>query len=111
LAYVTSAQVLAMVHTKLTPTQLTDMIARADQWVDDHVVEADLNAIQLQLLSLTRCMYRVLLMDPTAWKLGEYSQDAKVQKENILHDLEEMVDLYNGVGTPNFIVGQDPVDG
>jgi len=111
MVYVTVAQVQAMVHTKLTPDQITEMIIRADQWVNDRVVEASLNAIQLELLSLTRCMYRVMLLDPTSWKLGEYSQDAKAQKENILKDLMDMIDDANGVGGPIFIIAQDPIDG
>lgn len=110
MAYVTDAQVRAMVHTKLTSTQMADVIARADQWVKDRVDEATLNAIQLQLLSLTRCMYRVLLMDPTSWKLGEYSQDSRAQKENILRDLEDMLEVATGADGPTFIVAHEPID-
>jgi hypothetical protein len=97
-AYVTNAQVRAIVDTDITDAEITELIEESDEWLDVKLDTGSLSATYLRMLSRTLTAVRCMLKDPNAQSLGEYSEDraAALKKLNSMLD-EMMSDAEGGI--------------
>ena len=83
--YSTSAQVLALVDTDMTPAEVDDVILWVDEIIKIRINVALYTATFLTGISSFYSSYFVMLKDPNARSLGEYSErrDLSLMKAEI----------------------------
>jgi len=109
LAYCVVADVTAIVDTDMTSSEISDIIDRIDKWIDLKINVAGLDALILEDLSSFWSAFRVMLKDPNAQKIGEYSENRSKVLEIMERRLEKM--LKSAAGGIAFRVGYEPIDG
>lgn len=104
------AAIKLMIHTSFTDEQLETFAARADAWVTLKIGTIVIDDDLREELLATRSSFRIMLRDPTSWKLGEYSEDRTAAMKFLKDDLDDLIDTVTGVGGPIFIVAHEPID-
>lgn len=99
MAYCTEAQVNAIVDTDMTPAEVTELIEETDAWMDMKLPTGTMNAFVLRMISRTWTAVRVMLKDPNARQLGDYSEDREASLLKLNAMLDEMLkDATGGIG-------------
>ena len=97
--YSTEAQVRAIVDTDMTPAEVTELIEETDAWMDLKLPTGTMNAFILRMISRTWTAVRVMLKDPNASELGDYSMDREASLLKLNAMLDEMIkDSSGGIG-------------
>ena len=96
MAYSTFTDVKAIVDTDMADAEVTKLINRTDIRINMSVNEGSLNALFLEDLSTTWTALRVMLKDPDARGLGEYSERRAVTMRMLKAEIEDMLDLAGG---------------
>ena len=96
MAYCTSADVLAIVDTDMSAAEVTDLITRTDERIDMKIDSGAASATFLEDLSATWTAYRVMLKDPNARRLGEYSEDRATQLKLLKDEIDNMLAMADG---------------
>ena len=96
MAYCTNADVLAIVDTDMTPLEIDDLIDRTDVRIDMSINSGAMNALFLEDLSATWTALRVILKDPNARGLGEYSERRDVTMRMLKDEIDDMLSLAGG---------------
>ena len=91
MAYALVSDVRAIVDTDLTDAEITNLITWADDWVVKHVDVGAATAVYLENLSATYAAWRIMLKDPSARKLGEYTEDRAVALKMLKDELDDLV--------------------
>lgn len=96
MAYCTTNDVLAIVNTDMSAAEISDLIDRTDVRIDLVIDSGSTNALLLEDLSTTWTAYRVMLKDPDARSLGEYSERRDKQLELLKQEINELIATING---------------
>lgn len=96
MAYCTSADVLAIVDSDMSAVEITDLIARTDVRINMALDEGSLAALFLEDLSATWTALRVMLKDPNARGLGEYSERREITMKMLKDEIDEMMSIGSG---------------
>ena len=99
-----------MIHTSFTDDQLETFAARADAWVTLKIGTVVIVDEMREELIATRASFRIMLRDPTSWKLGEYSEDRTAAMKFLKEDLDDLIDTVTGAGGPVCIIAHEPID-
>ena len=100
MAYCTVAQVRAQVVTDLEDATITDIITEIDAWIDWRYSLAGVPALVIQRASRLKTAYQIMLRDPNAQKIGEYSENRAKQMELMkLEPDEALIALASAGGT------------
>jgi len=99
MVYCTAEQVMAIVDTDMTAPEVTELIEETDAWMDEKLPTGTMNVIFRRMISRTWTAIRVMLKDPNASSLGDYSMDrgAALLKLNAMLD-EMLKDVTGGIG-------------
>ena len=99
MAYCTSADVLIRVNTDIIAGDITTLIQESDAWLDLKTNMGALSVPMRRLLSATLTAIMIMLKDPNARSLGDYSEDrgAALLKLNAMLD-EMLKDATGGIG-------------
>jgi hypothetical protein len=95
LAYSTVLDVTAIVDTDMTDPEITKLINRTDARID-LTVGAGINVLLLEDLSTTWTALRVMLKDPNARGLGEYTERREVTMKMLKDEVDDMLELADG---------------
>lgn len=99
MAYCTAAQVLALVDSDMSSAEVSDIIDRTDERIKLVINVGSVNALILEDLSSLWSAYRVLLKDPNARSLGEYSENRGVALKLMKDEIDELIkSISSGVG-------------
>jgi len=98
MAYCTTADVLAIVDTDITVLEIADLIDRTDARIDVLIDPLVTPALILEDISSLWTAYRVMLKDPNARSLGEYSERRDKALELIKQELNELIAMVSGGG-------------
>ena len=99
MAYSTAAQVMAIVNTDMIAADVTELIEETDAWMDLKLPTGTMNAFILRMISRTWTAVRVMLKDPNARELGDYSEDREASLLKLNAMLDEMIkDSSGGIG-------------
>lgn len=82
--YCTEADVRAQVVTDLTPTQITGIIAEVDAMIAWKYSLVGVPALVIQRASRLNSAYQILIRDPNAQAIGEYSENKDEQMRQLL---------------------------
>ena len=96
MAYTTANDVTAIVDTDMTDPEIVDLINRTDIRINMSVDQGTLNALFLEDLSTTWTALRVMLKDPNARGLGEYSERRDVTMKMLKDEIDDMLELASG---------------
>lgn len=96
MAYCTTADVLAIVDTDMSALEISDLIDRTDVRIDLVIDASATAALLLEDLSATWTAYRVMLKDPNARSLGEYSERRDKQLELLKKEIDALIAAING---------------
>jgi len=97
--YSTAAQVKAIVSTDMLNADITELIEETDAWMDAKLPTGTMNAFILRMISRTWTAVRVMLRDPEARSLGDYSENRAQSLLKLNAMLDEMIkDSSGGVG-------------
>ena len=96
MAYCTTADVLAIVDTDMSAAEVSDLIDRTDVRIDMSINSGAMNALFLEDLSTTWTALRVMLKDPNARGLGEYSERRDVTMRMLKDEITDMLALAGG---------------
>ena len=96
MAYSTFTDVKAIVDTDMADAEVTKLINRTDIRINMSVNEGSLNALFLEDLSTTWTALRVMLKDPDARGLGEYSERRGTTMRMLKAEIDDMLDLAGG---------------
>lgn len=96
MTYCTAADVTAIVDTDMTDPEIVDLINRTDARIKMSVDYGSLDALFLEDLSSTWTAYRVMLKDPAARRLGEYSENRSDTMKNLMQEIKDMLTLAGG---------------
>jgi len=94
--YSTTADVLAIVDTDMTAPEVSDLIDRTDARIVMAIDAGAMNALFLEDLSATWTALRVMLKDPNARGLGEYSERREVTLKMLKDEVDDMLELSAG---------------
>ena len=96
--YSTAVQVMAIVDTDMTAPEVTELIEETDAWMDLKL-PTGIDPFVLRMISRTWTAVRVMLKDPTARSLGDYSEDREASLLKLNKMLDEMLkDAGGGIG-------------
>ena len=95
MAYCTTADVLALVDSDMSAAEVSDLIDRTDARID-LLVPAGLPALILEDLSATWTALRVMLKDPNARSLGEYSERRDAAMKMLKDEVDSILALAGG---------------
>ena len=87
---------LAIVDSDMSAVEITDLIARTDVRINMALDEGSLAALFLEDLSATWTALRVMLKDPNARGLGEYSERREITMKMLKDEIDEMMTLASG---------------
>ena len=108
MAYATTADVLAIVDTDMTALEVSDLIDRTDVRIGMSINVGTTNALFLEDLSTTWTALRVMLKDPNARGLGEYSERRDVTMRMLKEEIEDMLELAGGgIGGVSFTAASE----
>ena len=79
MAYCDFTIVRSQVVTDLEDATITNIILEVDAWIDWNYEVTGVPALVLQKASKLRTAYEIMLRDPNAQKIGEYSEDRSTQ--------------------------------
>ena len=96
MAYCIAADVQAIVDTDMTALEIGDLIDRTDARIDMSIDSGTMPALFLEDLSATWTALRVMLKDPNARGLGEYSERREVTLKMLKDEIKEMLALSGG---------------
>ena len=96
MAYTTVLDVTAVVDTDMTDPEITKLINRTDVRIGMSISVGTANALFLEDLSTTWTALRVMLKDPNARGLGEYSERREVTMKMLKEEVDDMLDLAGG---------------
>jgi len=96
MSYCTSNDVLALVDTDMSAAEITDLISRTDVRINMALDEGSLSVLFLEDLSATWTALRVMLKDPNARGLGEYSERREITMKMLKDEIDEMLALAGG---------------
>lgn len=96
MAYCTNTQVLACVDTDMSPAEVTELILRTDERIKLRIDVGSVNALILEDLSVVWTCLRVMLKDPNARGLGEYSERREVTMQMLKKEIDELIAMANG---------------
>ena len=100
MAYCTVAEVRAQVVTDLTDLEIQGIIDEVDALIDWKYSLAGVPALVIQRASRLKSAYQVMLRDPNAQKIGEYSENRGKQMELMKIESDAaMADLSSSGGT------------
>ena len=99
MAYCTVAQVRAQVVTDLENADITDIIAEVDALIDWEYDLSGVPALVIQRASRLKSAYQVMLRDPNAQKIGEYSEDRSTQMKLMKTEADVALDDLTTGGT------------
>ena len=95
MAYCTSADVLALVSTNMSAADVNDIIARTDERIKLRIDVGSVNALVLEDISSLWSAYRVMLRDPNARSLGEYSERRETALQLLKKEIDELLAMAN----------------
>ena len=99
MAYSTAAQVMAIVNTDMLAADVTELIEETDAWMDMKLSTGTMDPFVLRMISRTWTAVRVMLKDPNARSLGDYSEDREASLLKLNKMLDEMLkDAGGGIG-------------
>lgn len=96
MAYCSTADVLAIVDTDMSALEVSDLIDRTDARIDLVINSGATAALLLEDLSATWTAYRVMLKDPNARSIGEYSERRDKALEALKQEINELIATING---------------
>jgi len=96
MAYSTFTDVKAIVDTDMEDAEITKLINRTDIRINMTVDQGTLNALFLEDMSTTWTALRVMLKDPNARGLGEYSERREVTMKMLKEEIDDMIELASG---------------
>ena len=80
----------------MSAVEITDLITRTDERINMALDEGSLSATFLEDLSTTWTCFRVMLKDPNARRLGEYSESRDITMRYLKAEIDEMMALAGG---------------
>ena len=98
MAYCTAADVQAIVDTDMTALEITNLIDRTDARIDLMINAGATPAIILEDISTTWTALRVMLKDPDARSLGEYSERRDKALQMLKDEVNELIAMVSGGG-------------
>lgn len=98
MAYCTSDQVRAIVDSDVTDAEITELIDETDALLDERLDTGSMGATLLRMLSRLYTAWRVMLKDPNARSLGEYSEDRSTTLEMMREELAFLMGAVGGGG-------------
>jgi len=96
MAYSTFTDVKAIVDTDMEDAEITKLINRTDIRINMSVDQGTLNALFLEDMSTTWTALRVMLKDPHARGLGEYSERRDITMKMLKDEIDDMMELASG---------------
>lgn len=96
MAYCTAAQVKAIVDTVIPTADITELIEETDAFMATKVPVATLAAAILRAISRTWTAYRVMLKDPSATRIGEYSTNHTENLKGLEDEYMKYISMANG---------------
>ena len=96
MAYSTASDVTAIVDTDMTDPEIVKLINRTDIRIQMSINYGAMNALFLEDLSTTWTALRVMLKDPNARGLGEYSERRDVTMRMLRDEVDDMLELAGG---------------
>lgn len=97
--YSTASQVKAIVDTNMSNADVTELIEETDAWMDLKLNTGGMNVIFRRMISRTWTAVRVMLKDPEARELGDYSENRSASLLKLNAMLDEMIkDAGGGIG-------------
>lgn len=94
--YSVPTDVRSIVDTNLTDAQITNIITWVDAVIDMKVDVGSLTAVYLENLSSTYAALRVMMKDPNARSLGEYSERRDVTLKMLKDEVDSLIKTANG---------------
>ena len=98
MSYCTVADVRALVDSDVTDLEIADIISRTDARIDILVDAGSTPALILEDISSLYSSYRIMLKDPNARSLGEYSERRDKALELIKQEINELIAMVSGGG-------------
>lgn len=80
----------------MSAAEVDDLIDRTDVRIDMAIDSSSMDALFLEDLSTTWTAYRVMLKDPNARRLGEYSENRSDTMKNLMQEIKDMLTLASG---------------
>lgn len=106
--YCSVDQVRAVVVTALTDAQITDLVHEVDKMIEWRYDLTGVPALVIQRASRLKTAYVVMLRDPNARRIGEYSEDrSKIIAAMKQESDEALADLSSGGAIEAF---NEPID-
>lgn len=98
MAYCTATIVRSQVVTDLEDATITNIISEVDAWIDWKYDTTGVPALVLQRASKLKTAYEIMLRDPNAQKIGEYSENRDKQLELMKAESDKALDGLNTGG-------------
>ena len=109
MAYCTQLQVRGIVDTDMENTEITELIEEVDGFMDLKLNTGSLSAVILRGISKLWSAYRVMLKDPNALRIGEFSSNRAEQLNLLKKEGDEMIRMADG--GIKMVVHAEPIDG
>lgn len=96
----------------VTDAEITNIITWVDAVIDMKISVGLVTAPFLELLSSTYCAYRIMLKDPNARSLGEYSENRTETIKALKEELDWFFDAgasAGGAGGVNIVAAMEPI--
>jgi len=88
--------VKAVVDTDMTDAEVTELIEESDAYMDTILDTGSMNVHVLRMISRTMTRITVMLKDPNARSLGDYSENRQYTLEKLNKELETMLTRVGG---------------
>ena len=109
MAYCTQLQVRGIVDTDMENTEITELIEEVDGFMDLKLNTGSLSAVILRGISKLWTAYRVMLKDPNAQRIGDWSENRSETLRLMKKEIADMIRLADGGIT--MVVKAEPIDG
>lgn len=96
MAYCVVADVRSIVDSDVTDAEITNIITWVDAIMDLKLDTGTLGAVVLEAISATYAAYRVMLKDPDARSLGEYSENRAKALQLLKDELNMLFEAAGG---------------
>jgi len=96
MVYCTAAQVMATVDTDMTAPEITELIEESDAYMDTILDTGSINVHVLRMISRVMTVIKIMLKDPSASSLGDYSMNRQYTLEKLNKELETMLTRVGG---------------
>ena len=96
MVYCTSAQVQAIVDSNMAAADINELIEESDAYMDTILDTGSMNVHVLRMISRTMTAIKVMLKDPSASSLGDYSMNRQYTLEKLNKELETMLTRVGG---------------